>query len=170
MLKPDGPVKCYIAGFHHPQMDPFYESNGFARGITLFAIPSHGILFKCRVDGDRTDLEFAAFFALLRFISTKLKDEKIKQVMVLSSDPEFVFSFAGRGRHIGKGSARDRLLREHSQNFKISVSYVQPQNNAALTPLADFPSIPRDRKPVLRPDTDDQNRHEFKPIQRGIKI
>ncbi len=170
MHNPTGPIKCYVAAFHHLEMDPFYEKNGFSRGMILFAVPAYGILFKCRADGNMIDLEFGAFFALLRFLQTQLRNEKIQSLLVLSSNPEFVFSFAGRGRHLKENSARDRLIREHSREFKIAVSYIEPRHNPCLISPADFPSVPRDCDPVLKPNLADQDKFEFKPIQKGIKI
>ena len=164
------PTDCYIAAFLNPCMDPYFESNGFCRGLILFAIPSHGVLFRCRAYGDCIDLVFGAFFSLLRFIRTRLKEEKISDLVVHSSNPEFVFSFAGYGRYVTEGSARDRLIREYGQKMKIAVCHVDAHKNRALISAADFPSIPRDRKSSLQPDPGDHKKFEFKPIQKGIHI
>lgn len=170
MASESKPVDCYIAAYHNSHMDPYFEKRGFSRGLILFAIPSYGILFRCRAEGDTVDLEFGAFFALLRFVKTRLEKQKISKLVVYSSNPEFVFSFAGYGRHIARGSARDKLIREYGQTFNVAVSYVEPRKNQSLVASADFPSMPAGRELPFKPASDDSARGEFKPILKGLKI
>ena len=61
----------YIAAYRIPSLDPYLEKLGFSKGMILFSIPELGIVFRCRVDGRLIDLEFGAFFALLKIIQTK---------------------------------------------------------------------------------------------------
>lgn len=170
MKSDDKPVVCYIASFRNKDIDPVLEHIGFCHGMVTFAIPSLGILFRCRADGDRLDLEFGSFFSLLKFIKTSLKDEKIASIQVMSSDAEFVFSFSGNSRHLMRGSDRDRLLREYAKGLKIAVGYVEPHKNKTRIPPDDYPSIPADRQASLKPDPEDARKAEFKPFQRGIHL
>ena len=164
------PVICYISSFRNRDIDPVLERSGFCHGMVTFAIPSLGILFRCRASGTRLDLEFGCFFSLLKFLKTSLKDEKITSIQVLSSDAEFVFAFTGNSRHLAPGSERDRLLREYAKGLKIAVGYVEPYRNKTRVSPDDYPSIPADRQASLRPDPEDTKKAQFKPFQRGIQL
>ncbi len=168
--KTDTPVDCYISAFRNTSMDPVLEREGFAPGMVTFAIPSLGILFKCRADGSAIDLEFGAFFSLLKFIKTSLKDEKITSIRVFSSDPGFVFAFTGNSSHLTKGSAREKLLREYAQGLSIAVGYIESYKNKTRVPPDTYPSLPTGMQSSLKPDPDDLKKSEFKPFQRGIKL
>ncbi len=170
MNPPERTVKCYIYGLVNREIDPFLESNGFTHGILSFSMPDYGILFRCRTDGRSIDLEFAAFFALLEFIRSKLGSEKITSVQVFSSSPEFVFSFTGESPHMKPGTARRRLLDEHAAKLKIAVGYIKPIENQALISSADYPSIPEGRRIEITNEPAEFKRAEFKPFQRGLKL
>ncbi|MCK4573585.1 MAG: hypothetical protein KAU36_04395 [candidate division Zixibacteria bacterium] len=164
------PVKCFIAGFENRRIDAYLETNGFSRGMTNFAIPSFGIQFKCRTDGCLIDLEFAALFSLLEFIKTRLKDEQVKEILILSSSPEFVFSFTGQSSHLQPGTGRRRLLDEYTTTLKMAVGYIKPVDNNALVSPADYPSMPAHDSIILQPDARETNKSEFKPFQKGIRL
>lgn len=164
------PTRCYIATEQTSGIDPYLEEQGICSKLLEFAIPSLGVLFRCRTNGDPIELEFGAFFSLLRFIDTRLKDASIKEIEVYSSNPEFVFSFAGHGGHILPGSARDKLIRKHSRKMKIAVRYIIPQKNWSMISPADFPSIPLNRQSSLKPSHDEQSKIVIKPIQKGIRL
>lgn len=163
-------LKCYIAAFQNPTIDSYLENNGFARGLMSFAVPTYGILFRCRTEGRVIDLEFAALFALLKFLKTKLEAEKIKNVQILSSNPELVFSFTGNTPHLKSGTPRRVVLDEFTKDFQIAIGYIKPSENKALVSPADYPSMPANRKISLRVDTADHKKAEFKPFQKGIKL
>jgi hypothetical protein len=155
---------------HRGTADRFLKGKGFAGGVVTFAIPDYGILFRCRVEGDAVEMEFGAFFALLRFIKTRLADEKIKAVQVLSSQPEFVFAFTGKTRHLDSDSERARLLREYSRDFTLGVAFVKPHENLANISATDMPSLPRDAKNVLKPEQFGKRKPAFRPFNRGLDI
>jgi len=164
------PLKCYIAAFTNAKMDPYLESNGFSKGMICFAIPALGILFRCRTEGRIIDLEFSALFSLLEFIKSKLENEKVKSVQVLSSNPELVFAFSDKSPHMRKGTARRALLDQYARIMRIAVSYSRPVENRALLSPAEYPSLPVDRNVNLDIDKNELTKVEFKPIQKGIKI
>ena len=170
MVKKNRPVICYISSVINSNIDSALEQNGFSHGLIIFAIPDYGILFRCRAEGDRIALEFGAFFSLLRFLKTYLEKEKIGSVVIRSSYPEFVFSFAGHGRHLAKGSERELLLREYTKGMSVSVEYSVPFKNRCLLSPADYPSVPVAQRPVLKPDWNDRKKNSIKPFQRGIKL
>ena len=98
----------------------------------MFSIPELGILFRCRAAGPAIDLEFGALFALLRFIQSKLPDQKISKLHIFSSNPEFVFSFTGNSRHLKPETERMKLLTEYNRQFQMAVSFIDAVKNQAL--------------------------------------
>lgn len=164
------PVRCYIAAFNNPRIDPVLEREGFSKGMICFAIPDFGVLFRCRTSGAILDLEFGALLSLLEFVKTKLKDEKIKEVQVLSSNPQMVFSFAGKADASEASRLRRRLLGEYSRELKVALSYVKPVENRALVSPAEYPSVPVGKDVHLSVDSDELTKTEFKPFQKGVKI
>lgn len=169
-MKKDTPVECHISSFIHPRLEPYLEANGFARGMILFAIPGYGVLFKCRAQGRPVDLEFGAFFSLLRFIKKSLTKEKIKAVHIHSSNPEFVFALANSTGEISKNTERKKMLAQSMKDFQIIVSYTAPVNNKTLVPPGQYPSTPEGKTPPLSPDSRGEKKSEFRPIQKGINL
>ena len=113
------PLRCYIGSLLNSEIDPYLEKNGFCHGLIIFAVPELGLLFRCRADGALIDLEFGAFFSALRFLKTYLIQDKFDTLHVLSSSPEFVFSFTKESKHLAKGSTRQKLLKEYSAHMKL---------------------------------------------------
>lgn len=163
-------LKCYTASFLGSTMDSLLAEKGFARGVIVFAIPDFGILFRCRALGNVIDLEFAAYFALLRFIKTRLADQDIKAVQVFSSNPEFVFAFTPKSPHLADNEKRRRLLREYGRTFTLAVSYVRPVDNKALLSPGDFPSLPEGVNIDLSLDQSGRRKATIKPFSKGIDL
>ena len=170
MSKARPPLKCYIAAVQRGTADRYLAEKGFAGGVVVFAIPDYGILFRCRADGEAVDLEFGAFFALLRFIKTRLSAEKIRSVQIFSSHPEFVFAFTGKSRHLNGEGERTRLLREYSREFTIAVGFIKPSENASLLSPVDMPSLPVGAKNVLTPEKFGNRKPAIKPFSRGLEL
>jgi len=164
------PVECFIGSFSKPLKEAYLTARGFSRGMVLFAIPRYGVQFKCRAEGDLLDLEFGAFFALLRFIMTSLSGEKIKSVRVCSSNPEFVFSLMNGGRQVHYRPERSRMLDQYRELFDLQVSLVPALKNRTCVSPGEFPSMPKDRTPPIKPKSGDQSRIRFKPIQKGVAL
>jgi hypothetical protein len=165
-----GAVKCFVVGLNHRSIDPALESQGVANGIMMFSIPEFGIIFRCRAAGQPVDLEFGALFALLKFIQSKLADQKIKKLHIFSSNPEFVFSFAGNSRHLKADTERMKLLTEFNHEFQMAVSFIDAIKNQALVSPADYPSMPAGRSVDLKKDDGDRSKPRFRPVQKGIKL
>lgn len=169
-MKKSTPVECHISSFILPHLEPYLEANGFARGMILFSIPDYGVLFKCRAQGNTVDLEFGAFFSLMRFIKKSLEKEKIKAVHVHSSNPHFVFALANSTREVSKNTERKKMLAKNMKDFLITVSYTPPANNKTLIPPAEYPSTPEGQTPPLQPEGHRGKKSEFRPIQKGIRL
>jgi len=161
---------CYIAINYSNGLDPFLEARGFTSGVIAFAIPDYGILFRCRAGGNPVDLEFGAFFTLLEFVKTRLERLEIKKIQILSSNPEFVFSFTGQSAHLRENDERFRLLKEYSQHFSISVGYVKSVDNQAQVSLDACAAIPTHKSVPIKPDPPDQLRPKFSSFQRGTQF
>ncbi|MBN1212449.1 MAG: hypothetical protein JXA92_07710 [candidate division Zixibacteria bacterium] len=168
MTTEDKNLDCYIGAVQNRSLDPYLEKNGFSRGLTTFAIPALGILFKCRVEGDPVELEFAAFFSLLKFISTSLAREKITALRVFSSLPEFVFSFTGKGKHLAQDSPKYKMLKQYSAKYTIAIRYIEKEKNRSLISPADYPSLPENQEVKLDFDLDEKKKINIKPFQKGI--
>lgn len=170
MSENSAPVDCYLGSFSRQLEETYLQDNGFSRGMIMFAIPCHGVLFKCRAEGNLLDLEFGAFFSLLRFVKTSLVKEKIKAVRVHSSNPVFVYSILNEGSLLKSRRRRYNMFRQYMSQFNIEVALVPARRNQAFTPPLDFPSIPKNQTPPLKPRAADNQRVRFRPIQKGIIV
>lgn len=163
-------TKCFIASFIYPSQDTVLLSHGVSNGLISFAIPNLGVIFRCLGEGDAFNMEFSTFFSLLEFLQTKLKDEQIKTVQVLSSNPHFVFSFSTYSDSLKEGTVYRQLLNSYMKKLSIQVGYVKPQNNQALYSTADYPSIPTNKTVDLTLSKEELSKTEFKSLQKGIKL
>jgi hypothetical protein len=161
-------LDCYIGAISRPLQEAYLETNGFSRGMILFAIPSYGVLFKCRAGGDLLDLEFGALFALLRFIKTSLAKERIGGVRIHSSNPLFVFTMANCGPRIATRPGRRKMLEEYVSKFDIEIQLVPRRKNQAQMSPTDLPSIPKEQSSPLKPRAGSRFRGRFRPIQKGL--
>lgn len=163
------PLRCYIGVSDKRSNDLFLIKNGFSTSLVLFAVPTLGILFRCRVAGRSLDLEFGAFFALLKYVQSTIKLDGINSLQVLSSNAEFVFSFTGHSEHLKKGSERLKLLEEHSRKLKIAVGLVERHKNRVFLATDEFPLWPSGRpSPVRQPSTATPTK--IKPFQKGLEL
>jgi hypothetical protein len=163
-------VKCFIAGLCSENSDPGMDRYHLSSSILIFAIPAYGILFRCRVEGDALEVEFAAFFSLLEFIKGNLSEQKIKAVEIMSSNPHFVFSFTGNSRQLAEGTPRRKLLEEYGRIFKIKIGHVDFLSNQALMPPDSYPSLPKESKITLARSEEEFSSPRFKPLMRGVKL
>ncbi len=170
MKNTDAPTKCYLAAFHCPELDSALARRGLCQGIICFAIPELGILFRCRAGGELVNLEFGAMFALLKFVKTKLREQKIRTVQIYSSNPEFVFAFTGNSRHLKHGSARMKMLTEYNKELVISMAYLEPVDNKALICSAEYPSMPVSRSISFNSLDENLSKTSFKSFQKGIRL
>jgi hypothetical protein len=163
-------IDCHIGALSQPPQEVYLEVNGFSRGMILFAIPSYGVLFKCRAGGDLLDLEFGAFFALLRFVKTSLAGERIRKIRVNSSNPRLVFTLANRGPLIAARPGRRKMLEDYLSKFEIEVRLIPRRKNQAQLSPTDLPSIPREQTSPLILRKGSRSRGHFRPIQKGLMI
>lgn len=163
------PLACYIAAFENGQIDSALAERGFSKGMLAFAIPSVGVAFRCRAEGDLLNLEFGALISLLEFLRLRVKTGRYRSLRVFSSNPRFVFAFSDEGRsEAGSPDLRKRLTKL-AVGFTLLISYVDPVRNKALVPAADIPSVPLGVKGVIEPGQEDR-RFGFRPFQNGLKL
>jgi len=170
MGKKDRFIKCYIYSFNNSDIDPYLNNLGFTRGMVGFAIPDYGVLFRCRVEGDLLDLEFGSFFALLGFIDTRLKDQKIKVVHVFSSNSRFVFSFTGKKENINNNKQRRKLMDDYCEKFSIKVAYINQFENKVLLSPSEFASLPVHFKIPFKPTSSESKKIKIMPFNQGLTI
>lgn len=164
------PIKCYIAGFENREIDSDLHRRGFCHGMLAFAIPHFGILFRCRARGETIDLEFGSLFSLMKFIKTKLAKEELKNLHIFSSNPEFVFAFAGNSKHLKPNSQRMKMVKEYHQEFQLQIGLVETVENKALIVTSDFPSMPAGCSISFEKEELSSKTPRFKPFQQGIRL
>ncbi|MEE8576096.1 MAG: hypothetical protein V3T31_02465 [candidate division Zixibacteria bacterium] len=169
-LKEKRAIDCFIGTVSLKAVDPYLSARGLSQAMILFGIPDFGVQFKCRAEGKPIDLEFGAFFSLLKTVTESIEGERVSSVKIHSCNPEFVFAFTGRTQHLEQGSAREKLIREFSQKVKIAVAFVTPDENKALLSPVEYPSVPASRNLQLKPQNDGKQSTEFKPFQRGSSL
>jgi hypothetical protein len=170
MKLPDPPIRCYIGSVLNSEIDPYLEKEGFCHGLVIFSVPDLGIMFRCRAEGELIDLEFGAFFSLLKFLRTYLVKDAAKKLVICSSNPEFVLSFRPNSKHLSKGSTREQLLRDYTGEFELQVRYVEKVQNRCLYSPVGYPTLPEGRESSLKPNVKTDKRAEFRPFQRGIRL
>jgi hypothetical protein len=163
-------VDCYIASFKRPLKESCLEREGIAQGMVLFAIPSYGILFKCRARGTLRELEVGALLALLRFLDTSLKEEKITKIKVHSSTPDIVFSLVHRRHELTSRQGRQKKLDRHFRKFEIMAAYAPPGRNRALAGPEDLPSVPQGQKSPLSPAGREKRKPRLEAIRKGVDL
>jgi hypothetical protein len=163
-------VDCYIASFNRPLAEACLEREGIGQGMILFAIPSYGILFKCRARGNVRELEVGALLALLRFLDTSLKDERIEKVKVFSSTPEIVFRLTHRRHALTDRLGRQKKLDRFFRRFDVQAAYAPPGRNRALAAPGDIPSVPRGQKSPLVPSRPDTGKARLEAIRKGVDL
>lgn len=164
------PLRCFIAAFKNKEIDPNLEKLGLSKGIISFSIPDLGIKYRCRAEGKIMDMEVKLFFALLEFIKTSLADEKIKDIEVYSSNPEFVFSFTPEGTLFGKGTSNRILLDQYSKAMNIKIGYIPIKQNQTLISAADYPSLPEKKKVKVQLPESEKFQSEYRPFLGGLKL
>ncbi len=170
MNKNNQVTKCFIASYIYPNQDAVLQDEGISNGLITFAVPNLGVMFRCVGEGSALNMEFSTFFSLLEFLQTKLKEEHIKSVQVLSSNPHFVFSFSTYSDCLKEGTAYRQLLDTYMKKMSIQVGYINPQKNQAFHSTADYPSIPKDKTVELAMTKEELTKTEFKSLQKGIKL
>ncbi|MEW6049940.1 MAG: hypothetical protein AB1644_02615 [Candidatus Zixiibacteriota bacterium] len=164
------PVVAYIASAYRALSDSKLESEEFAHGLIMFAVPDYGIQFRCRVEADPMRLELGALFALLRFLKTKLAHVKIPALEVRSSSPRLVFSLGSRVGPFAESTEWNLLLLEYTKEMEVTARYVAPRDNCCLLAPTELPSQPESEHPLLRPTIEDRTKFTMKPFQRGIDL
>jgi hypothetical protein len=163
-------LRCFIGMKYNSTIDQYLDGMGFTHSLVLFSIPDLGIIFRCRASGKPLDLEFAAFFSLLKFINMNLVKGVANDIMVCSSNPEFVFSFMPGSHHLSSGSVREKLLKDYSKDIKIQVSYIEKHKNYSLISSDEFPSLPVDYKTIMKTSIKFDGNGGMKPFQKGIDL
>jgi hypothetical protein len=166
------PTVCHVAALTRPLSDSSLANQGVSQGLVLFGIPSAGILFRCRAEGTILDLEFGSILSALRFITHDLKQETIRSVRILSSQPKLVFALYGRDFKAMKaeGDGAFSLLAEYARMITISVEFVPPQRNLALLRVGEYPTMPEGKILEVNPEWTLPKMHQIKPIQTGVKL
>lgn len=127
-------MKCYFYGNRF--------TTGNCNGIISFAIPDYGISFKTIWDAGKTECQYLALLALLRFLDLNhdtFKDEKIE---VLSDSSPVVNQIKGI-QYTDEELVRFRdAALEYNERSAYSLKWVPLYDNKAFTGINDYPPNP----------------------------
>jgi hypothetical protein len=127
-------IKCYTSG------RPLSDGNTI--GTISFAIPDYGILFRCRGEGTRTELEIIAFMSLLRFAEANKELFHQKELHVHTDFPFIVYLLNGDVPAAGKMGAVAARARQYAREFMFQAVWVDPRDNRAAAPILAMPDLP----------------------------
>lgn len=127
-------LKCYTSGRH--------LKDGGDVGIISFAVPDYGILFRCRGEGTRTELEIIALMSFLRFAEAN-KDLFAKREMQIYTDfPFLVYLLNGKERLDGRLTAVTSQVRQYSRELSFQVKWIDDHGNRAASSIGTIPVLP----------------------------
>lgn len=130
-------MKCYISG------RPLAAGN--KAGTISFAVPDYGILFRCRGEGTRTELEIIAFMSLLRFAEANIELFRGKELLIHTDFP-FIVYLLNDGLPSGSAGAMLEAVaakaRQHAKEFTFRVQWVDGRDNRAAAPIGGIPDLP----------------------------
>lgn len=145
-------IKCYISG------RPL--AAGDKAGTISFAVPDYGILFRCRGEGTRTELEIIAFMSLLRFAEANSELFRGRELLIHTDFP-FIVYLLNNGLPSGSAGATLEAVaakaRQHAKEFTFRVQWVDGRDNRAAGSIGDLPDLPdesgrRLKSSLLSPD------------------
>jgi hypothetical protein len=118
--------------------------NGKPIGVSGFAIPDLGIIFRTRWVGTIHECQYAGLLALLKFIDTNKKELKGIDFEVLSDSALVIYQIANK-----KFISRDLLpfynaAIDYKRKVSYKVSWVPREENVAITGLSDVPPLAPD--------------------------
>ncbi len=127
-------MKCYFYGNRF--------STGDCNGIISFAIPDYGVSFKTIWDADKTECQYLAFLALLRFIDLNrntFQNEKIEAL----SDSSIVINQVKGIQYTEEDFKKYRnAAREYNDRSAYSLQWIPLYENRAFTGINDYPPNP----------------------------
>lgn len=127
-------IKCYTSG---------RPLAGDGRvGTVSFAVPDFGILFRCRGEGTRTELEVIAFMSLLRFAEANVALFRGKELLIHTDFPFIVYLLSGdkpAGRMMEAVAAK---ARQSAREFTFRAQWVDPRDNRAAASIDGIPDLP----------------------------
>lgn len=145
-------IKCYTSG------RPFSADGG--RGIISFAVPDYGILFRCRGEGTRTELEIIAFMSLLRFAEANKELFHKKELHIHTDFPLIVYLLNDPKTASGKLGAVATRARQYAREFIFQATWVDPRDNRAAAPILTIPDLPAESGQRLK-----SSLSHFDPLQ-----
>ncbi len=127
-------IKCYTSG--RPLAENGHE------GTISFAVPDYGILFRCRGEGTRTELEIIAFMGLLRFAEANKELFHHKELHIHTDFPFIVYLLNGATSASDRMEAVAAKARQYAKEFTFQVKWVDVHDNRAAAPIRDIPDLP----------------------------
>ncbi|MDD4052936.1 MAG: hypothetical protein PHR28_13705 [candidate division Zixibacteria bacterium] len=154
-------IKCYTSG------RPLAEGNNI--GTVSFAIPDYGILFRCRGEGTRTELEIIAFMSLLRFAEANKELFHKKELLIHTDFPFIVYLLNDAESATGKMGAVATRARQYAKEFIFQAVWVDPRDNRAAAPILDLPDLPAESGQRLKSFLRHPDPHQASKRPRAAK-
>jgi hypothetical protein len=129
-------VQAYFFGTSYNECE-----NGRPVGLSGFAIPDLGVIFRSRQQGSIYECQYGGLLALLKFIDLNTKNLSGFDFEILSDSALVVYHISHR-RLISRDLAPffNEAI-DYKRKIEYRVSWVPRQENIALIGLADTPAV-----------------------------
>mgnify|MGYP001256758956 CR=1 FL=1 len=129
-------LKCYTSGRH--------LADGGNVGTVSFAVPDYGLLFRCRGEGTRAELEIIALMSFLRFAEANKELFAKRDLQIYTDFPFIVFLLNGKIRLDGRLTVVATQIQQYSRELSFQVKWIDGQSNRAASSVGDIPVLPAD--------------------------
>jgi hypothetical protein len=110
-------------------------------GLTGYAIPDLGVIFRSRHTGSLYDCQYAGLLALLKFIDANRKELGDYQFEILSDSALVVYQVAHRKFVTAELASYYATAINYKNKVDYRISWVPRQENIAITGLCETPPL-----------------------------
>lgn len=134
-------IRCYFFGNRFPK-----ENRTEISGITGFAIPDLGIVFRSRYNGTLFECQYAGLLALLKFLKSNLKNFQGKQFEIFSDSAVVVYQITHKKFVSDDLKTFYRSVLHYQKKIPFELSWIPINENTAITGLAEMAPLSSDSK------------------------
>ena len=127
-------LRCYFFGSLIGK-----DEKGDLVGLTGFAIPDCGIVFKSRYRGSLYVCQYIGLLSLLRFIKDNPAISKRFDIHILSDSSLVVYQIIHKKFISKELEAYYQAVTLHKKRLHFDLNWIPQQENLALTGLSDIP-------------------------------
>jgi hypothetical protein len=118
--------------------------NGKPVGLTGFAIPDLGVVFRTRHSGSLHECQYIGLLALLKFINDNQKQLCNYQFEILSDSTLVVYQISHRKFFTSELAPFYAAAIDYKSKINYKISWVPRQENIAITGLCETPPLKSD--------------------------